>query len=415
MLRLIYYELRKNYWKRYILLTTLLFLVLNVLMIYRPYVSGDGLMEYFMPHTQEFETEWTFYEEMHQKLDGKITNERAQYVVDEYSRLRELVANRAYSREYQPDTYTGYIWTDYMMITKYIYEPMLYAVEYEENIKQVLDKANANIKFYTMHELPYELAKNEYITKQYKHRAIYEFYDSKTWEKLFTYRLSDAFLLLLVLLGVVPIYVQERELDMDQLILSSKNGKKNMSIAKLLSTILYIAILVSIFAITNITTIHILYGLEGKDMPLYALQSFQYTPLNISVLQFYCLLVFFKFTALVMVGWWIAFFSTLFQQVIYPYILSLLFIIVGLFSSGYFASVSFGKTIVALASPFTLLKVDGLYQELFGINIANHFMLRPIVSLAVQLFTALLLLIIIFRCSTRSMKYIKWSVRKVGE
>jgi len=93
---------------------------------------------------------------MYDKVSGKLTADKARFVVSEYRRLDAMVADGTYSREKQEGTYTGYIWGDYVFITKYFYRPMKYVSTYmkyvstyESAIKQVIENAKDNIEFYS--------------------------------------------------------------------------------------------------------------------------------------------------------------------------------------------------------------------------------------------------------------------------
>jgi len=402
MLRLIYYEIRKNYLRGYILAAIFLFAVLNVCIIYRGYLSGDGLMGYFMPHSRETKVEWDFYHRMHKKLDGSLTANKARFINDEHERLGSMTADRTYTREQQDGTYTGHVWNDYVMITKYFYEPMKYAASYANQINETLEKAKENIVFYNKYNNSYEQAKNKYIQDHYSGRKISVFYDGKPWELLFKYRFSDLLILLLLLLGLVPIYANEKETRMDDLILSSRRGKSNMSLAKVLSILIYIVFLMLVFSSLNLLVFGALYRLSGVGMPVYAIEAYQYTPISMTIGFFYMLLLMLKMAGFVTIGLWLCLLSAWFQRVLYPYMLGFLLMVSGLYVSGYLASAETGKMLWALISPYTLLKGNELLMELLGMNIGNMFVLRLTVCLLIQLILSVFLYLIIRLFSTSS-------------
>lgn len=401
MLRLIFYEIRKNYLRRYILVSIVLFVILNTCMIYRGYLIGDGLLGYFMEHSNETKKDWEFYHHMHKQLDGPLTTEKAKFVNEEYNRLSSLTADGTYKNKQFDNTYTGGIFNDYVMISKYFYQPMKYAANYENHIGEVVDRAKENVDFYSKYKNKLELAKSKYIVNHYSGRKITVFYDGKPWELLFNYRFSDLLILFLLLLGLVPIYVNEKETQMEDLILSSRKGKRNMGMAKMLSIVVYITFLLLIFSTLNLATFSVLYRLSGFEMPVYAIEAYQYTPISLSVGSFYILLQVIKLVGFVAIGFWLCFLSTLFQRTLFPYMLSFLLIIGGIFTSGYFASIETGKTILSLLSPFTLLKGNELLMKLLGMNIGNTFVLRLTICLSIQLILLVLLYFMIRLISTR--------------
>ncbi len=401
MLRLVYYEIRKNYLRRYILAAIVLFVILNTCMIYRGYLIGDGLMGYFMPHSNETKKDWEFYHRMHKQLDGPLTTEKARFVYEEYERLSSLTTDGTFRNKQFDNTYTGYIYSDYRMIAQYFYHPMKYAANYESHLGEVVERAKENVDFYSKYKNKLELAKSKYIVNHYNGRKITVFYDGKPWELLFNYRFSDLLILLLLLLGLVPIYVNEKETRMEDLILSSRKGKGNMGMAKMLSIVVYIAFLLLIFSTLNVATFGVLYRLSGSEMPVYAIEAYQYTPISLSVGSFYILLQVIKLVGFLAIGSWLCFLSTWFQRTLYPYMLSLLLMVGGIFTSGYLASIETGKTILSLLSPFTLLKGNELLMKLLGINIGNAFVLRLTICLVIQLMLSVLLYFMIRLFSTR--------------
>lgn len=188
-----------------------------------------------------------------------------------------------------------------------------------------------------------------------------------------------------------------------------------MALAKVLSMIFFAAFLLLVFSATNFLAFKFLYGLSGEGMPLYGVEAYHYTPLDLSVLGFYALLVLFKLGGLVVIGLWLALLSVLFKRVLYPYLLGVMLNVGGLFASGYLASVETGTTRWALGSPFTLLKGNELFSGLLGLNIGNAFFLRAWVCLVVQLIIAMGLYLLIRRFSTlRSLMKSKPLLMKAG-
>ncbi|WP_136479205.1 hypothetical protein EPD62_005960 [Acetivibrio thermocellus] len=409
MIRIVYFEIRKNYLRSYVVIALLSFLLINILIIYKDYLYGpNDLYGYFLPHTAEYQKWWQSYQEMYDKVSGKLTADKARFVVSEYRRLDAMVADGTYSREKQEGTYTGYIWGDYVFITKYFYRPMKYVSTYESAIKQVIENAKANIEFYSQCGNNFDKSKNEFIVKHYSGRKIDVFHNGKFWGLLFEYDFSDLLIVLLLLLGVAPMFVNEKNTNMDKLILSSIKGKFSMTFVKVFSIFLYTAFLVIVFSGINFLVCKFLYGLSGIQMPIYAVEAYQYTPLNCSVGMFYVLQTLLKAVGLFVFATWICLLSALFQRVVYPYAISTLSVVLGIYASGYVASVETSKTIWALMSPFTLLRANKLFNELLGINIRDTFYLRAHVALIVQIFIVLMIFILIYMIvSIRDLRVIK--------
>lgn len=416
MLRLFYFEIRKNYFRKYVMIAFSLFLIMNGLLIYKNYIYGDGKATgYFMPRSAGTEKRWEFYRRMHQKLDGALTVEKADFIIHENNRLQSIVSDGAYSREYQPGSYTGYLWGDYAMVNKYFYSPMKYIATYSMNADKIVEKAKDNLAFYEKYGNEYEKAKNEFIADHYSGREITVFYDGKPWELLFDYKFSDLLILLLMLPGLVPIFANEKETSMSGLILASKNGKINMTLIKAASALAFVSFLVLIFSCENILAFKFLYGLNGGGMPLYAIEKYQYSPLTCSVLAFYFLKELLKIIGFFSFGMFISLFSSLFGRVIYIYLLSFLFMAGGIYAGGYAASVELPKKLLSLFSPFTLLKGNELYSKLLDINTFKGFGLIPDLCIYMQLIMISVLFLLLCRAAVfRTLKTSKAPLGKGG-
>lgn len=408
MLRLTLFEVRKNYLNKYMISSLLLLIILNIFVIYRDYIKGDINDDHFMTRDESTLNQWNFYEKMHEKLDGELTSEKISFVTREINKLSEIVEQGIYSTEYQEDTYTGYTYGDYYMIKRYFYEPMKYIALYETNISKIVEEAKENVKFYTSVGNAVEKKKNEIVINNYTGRSIDKFYDMKCWERLFNYRFSELISVSLMLLGIGPIFVNERETKMDAMILSSKKGKIAMTYAKVLSIFIFIVFLNIVFATINFFEFKILYGLKGSGLPLYAIEAFQYTPLNCSVGAFYCFNSLLNIIGMFSFGLFISFFSSIFRRVVYTYMLSILFFVLGLYSSGYLASVESKKMLSSLISPFTMLKAEQLYSNLLGCRIANMFYLRASIGIVIQIITIIIIFLMIYFFGTK----MEFKVRK---
>lgn len=405
MFKLVLFEIRKNYLRRYMIICFLVLMMINAFSIYQNYINGDG--DYFLPHNTRTNNQWELYKKMHDQLDGELKSEKIYFVAEEFSRLGEIVNQGTYSTKYQLDTYTGFVFGDYVMITNYFYKPMKYAILYESMVNHIVEKAEENISFYTTYSNNFEKEKNKVISKAYTGRKITIFYDTKPWEKLFTYRFSDFLILCLILLGFVPIFVYERDTKMDVLILSSRKGKLTMTMAKALSIFLFILFLNIVFAIFNYLEIKLLYGLCDSGIPLYSVEAFQNTPLNYSVGEFYYFSIILKIIGLFSFGMLICVCSSVFQYVIYPYMFSVLFLVSGLYVSGYLASVESWKMWVSMLSPFTLMKGEQLCSNLLGCNIANMFFLRVNICISIQAIAIIVLFLLLLLFGTKTDSIIK--------
>lgn len=340
MLRLLYFEFKKDFLRRFIIVSTLLSIVINVLYIWYDYFWGDsGPFSYFWSHTKKNYKIHEFYAQMYDKLDGELTKEKADFVVNENARLESITKDLTFSTEYNPDSYTGYLWSDYVLFNKYFYSPMKYMALYGLRNKEVVEKARENIGFYKKYGNKFEISKNEFIVTNYFGRNISYFYETQHWAKLLDYKLSDFLIILLAILGLTPIYVYEKETNMHELIASNLYGKISLSNIKILSSVIYVSFLVITFSSINIIAVGTLYGFNGLNMPLYAVEQYQYTPYSGSVLSFYLLFSLLKLLGMICFTMIILCISAVFRHEVFSYIFSML----AFFWAAYFSAVIYSR------------------------------------------------------------------------
>lgn len=121
-------------------------------------------------------------------------------------------------------------------------------------------------------------------------------YYNKTWANIF-YSIDQfgvAFMGVMILIGLAPLYSEEYTTGMDSLILSSRYGKGQLISAKCYAAILYAFICSAAFQLFNLGVIALLFGnLDGADTPLYSISryvdshSFRSSPYSWTVGQYY--------------------------------------------------------------------------------------------------------------------------------
>lgn len=393
MLRLIYFEIRKNFLRKHIIIFLLSFLTLNF--IYFNITFMDN--EYFFRTGIDTKRQWKGYYELHNKLDGKLTKEKINFIIEENNRLDKIISEGTYSKKYQKDSYTGYIFGDMYLINKYFYNPIKYLTYYKKNNDELVDNANKNITFYNKYNNKYEVKKNKFITRHYSGRQISDFYETVNWGQLFEYSFSDLLIILILVVSLVPIYVNEKKIKMNELILTCDKGDINYIYSKIIAVFIFVFFLISIFSIENFLLEKIYYNLSGYNMPLYSIEAYQNTPLNISILSFYLLLNSLKILGAFNFSLILMLLSLISKKVVIPFLVSCFFIVISIFSSAYFNSIYLGKAIIALINPFTLLRGEKLFIDLFSLNIFNKFYFSPVIAIVANIFFTITLILIFKR------------------
>lgn len=383
-MKILYYEVRKCFLRKSVFAILGILLILNAVFSYVQYrQAGSGFSDDFTHHIAA-DGQWDYWQKLHQELDGEITKEKVRSVTQDYKKYQTLINQGDYSVEYDPSTNTGYVFGDYSLLNTYFYKPLRYLVSYQDENSLLIKHARENVLFYEEQGNNFEMEKNQYIINKYQDRNPLVFYDTQGWKRLFEYDFSDVLIFIMMFLCIVPCFYLERKGEMEQIILSTSKGKCSYIFAKYLSFYLCATILVLIFSIYNYAIMDCLYGLSGGNMKLFSLKEFQYTPLNLSMLEFYILLIVFRCIALCGIVTIFGVIAKIFSNVITIFLVMIAFVIVGLYGGGFIHSISSGGVLAALCSPFSLLQGAELYKRLSGINVAGHFVPWLFVYIAMQ-------------------------------
>ncbi|MFL1675869.1 ABC transporter permease [Paenibacillus thiaminolyticus] len=143
---------------------------------------------------------------------------------------------------------------------------------------------------------------------EYKQHALHEqllthkgpptgqVYYNKPWANIFYImdQFGVAFMGVMILIGLAPLYSEEYATGMDSLLLSSRYGKGLLISAKCYAAILYAFICSTAFQLFNLGVTALLFGnLDGADTPLYSISryvdshSFRSSPYSWTVGQYY--------------------------------------------------------------------------------------------------------------------------------
>ena len=390
----LYLEARKGILRRYTLIALALFLCLNTVKIIADYHAGE-----IRPVAANTSGMQAGYDTIYERIKGPITEETVRFLTSEYQRLDALTADGTYSREPQEGTYSGYIFGDYYLLHSYFYPHMEYSVKYSSDMEEILAQAKENMTFYRESGNTAGAAENAYIIHHYAGRTIPAFYLYDGWEALLSYDFSDLLILLLLILAVAPAFTREKENGMTLILSSCKRGRWPLLISKCGAGVIFAWILTILFALLNLLVFGLLCGFEGWGSPLYAIESYQYTPFSGSILLFYGLIcglkaIGFSVTALLLI-----LLSACFQKSLYPCLMGLGLGVVLNYCTGWALSPVWWKQALSCISPFTLTSGSNLLESLSGVSIGGVYLLRLFVVLIVQAVIACLLVIAIRRKS----------------
>ena len=330
------------------------------------------------------------------------------FIKNRYKHAKSTVESGNYStKPNQSGTYTGYIFGD-MNMFKELYNSLDYAYNYPNRLLNVTLKAQENIKFYKEHGNSYEVKNNEKILDTYAERNISDFYDTKAYEEFFRYDFSCLLIILLLILGLTSVFSGEKESSMNIMLLTSKHGKNTTTFAKIIASMIYVVAVSIYFFILDFIGFSIIFKLLGHDVPVYAMSSFEYTPLNFKIWQFVIYSDIIKILGLMVMGAIILFFSSIFSESILAFILSCGTITAYLGSYDFLSNRA--REIVDIINPISLLTNRELFRKYNVIDVFGEPYLKSTVILIAML---LFFLLIIFMVVIINGKNISISKRKL--
>ncbi len=398
-MKTLYYELRKEFIRKSFLLIFGTFVIANVFLMEWDYHTNGGFSEdYVKAYVSDKQN--LYYGELHRKLDGKLDAEKVSYISDEYLKDKEAVSGD-YSKEYDETTHTGYIWGDYAVINSYFYSPIKYLVTYKEQNDLLLRNAKQNINFFTEKNNSYEVEKSKFIVKHYKDRNPLLFYETSGWKNLFLYDKSDMFILILLLLGILPSFSLERKNAMETIQMTCAPGSKLYIPIKIMAHALMAIVFELVFSICNFIVINSEYGLTGSKMMLYSINAYQYTPFNMSVLEFYLVLVLSKCIGFAIIAIVLTLIARLVRNTYAAFLIIIGSVCSFLYFSGFNGGITMREKILTLISPFSLLKIGEMSTSLGEIKICGHFLPFSNCLLGIQTILLILVFIIFYLIEKR--------------
>lgn len=386
-MKLFYLEARKGIFRRSVFIALVLFLCLDIFKIWQDYRAGA--IREVIGNTGGMQAGFA---EIYDRVNGPITKENAEFLAGEYQRLSRAVADGTYSRRPQAGTYSGYIYGDYFLIGSYFYPQMSYCVEYSARMTERLEQEADNLKFYQSAGNSFMAAKSSYILQHYADRCVSAFYLMDSWESLLKFDFSDLLILLLLILSLAASFTREKETGMTMLLASSRRGGWPVFAAKCGGAVFYGIGLTIIFSLLNLMVYGALFGLQGWDCPLYAIEAYQNTPFGGTVGQFYLLSCGIKALGFSVFSLLLLLLSACFRRTLYPCILGVGAAAGASYLSGWAASPVWWKGALSAVSPLTLTRAWELWSCLCGDRIGSFYVPRVFIVLFIQLVLAGILL-----------------------
>lgn len=317
---LLRFEFLKIFRKPYLIVSILLLTLINYAAIF---ITNRGYQQWVMEEDQN--------QVCMEFLCGPIDSQKIDTVISETKRLSDIVASQKFSREYDPNTTTGYLFSDFNLYYGYLEPNLKYAVSYAYDMQDVLQRAEDNIKFYERVGNIKELNENHDIVRLYSGRLINEYRNLYGARYLLFYDFSGLLIIFLLVLTLTPSFVSEKENRMDQLFPTFPSGERKKNSVKFLFIILITFIYCVWFFFMDLIGFALFSHLQGFSMPLYSIQEFRLTPLTLSVIQYYGVSWILKIFGSLIISFYIAVLSKLLPKIVYVFLGSVLPLILFVF------------------------------------------------------------------------------------
>ena len=317
---LLRFEIIKIFRKPYVIVSILLFTLINFAAIF---ITNKGYQQWVMEEHQNQVCE--------EFLCGPIDSQKIDKVISETKRLSDIVASQKFSREYDSNTITGYLFGDFNLYYGYLEPNLKYAVSYAYDMQDIIQRAYENVEFYEQVGNIKELNKNHDIIQLYSGRSINEYRNLYGARYLLFYDFSGLLIIFLLVLTLTPGFVSERENRMYQLFPTFPSGERKINSTKFLFIILITLMYCVWFFIMDLIGFALFSHLQGFSMPLYSIQEFQLTPLNLSIGQFYVFCLILKIFGMLIISFYIAILSKFLPKIVYVFLGSVLPLVLFIF------------------------------------------------------------------------------------
>lgn len=279
MLRQVAFEFKKHFLKPAVGLALLLFLLMDALKIGALYQEKSVFSR--LPDSRNA------YDTLYEAYGGSLTTDKITSLLSLYWPIQSEVDSGAASTDYEEGSILYNKYSDELLLRWCFVEPMEYTWKYRQNASELVEAAKENAAFYQDKGNTYAYRQNVIIAGLFSGRMIPEFLNVEMYQYYLQYDFSIFFVLLLCVYALVNVFVLEKETEMELLILTTANGNKNSTAAKIIASLLFAAGVSFVFWLADLLFFSLIWGgFYAGTAPVYAVEFFEYAPLGVSLLQY---------------------------------------------------------------------------------------------------------------------------------
>lgn len=390
-MKLLKFELKKIFSKKFILISLVLLLFLNAFNIWQNYSKYT--------HNPNWEIECqrkVFYE----KLEGALTGEKVKWLTDYNKKMSYYVENGTGEN----NNFIGenamadmYLSGEFLDELKRIYN---YNAEFKQlKIDNIERRENA-----LSHGNEYLAKIADKVDKTYGDRTINCFYDYEAFETYLGYTFSSFFVLVILLLAFSPLFSGEHETGMYLCFMASENGRKKTSAAKSGAMAVFTVFVSVLFSLCDLVMFYFSVRLRGFFSPIYALDSFKFSSLTCSVSTFILLMFLIRTLGFLSFGLIYSILSSVFHKSYEVFVCGLLFTFALMFFSAYSKGI---LDLFNVLNPINLIIGSNMFKSFDVVNIFSSPIWRWSVTLICCLFFTILMFFAVGALNNRNVRRTK--------
>lgn len=348
----IIFEFKKHFFKRSIIWAIVVFLAVDAFLI--DSLHREKAVFSIVPEFQ------AAYDILYETYGGFITAEKIKNLLALYRPIQKNVSNHIADTSYNPDSLTYNQYSDELFLRWCFVEPLEYAFKYQQIAAKIVQRALDNLELYQNTGNEYACRVNRRIAEMFAGRQISRFYYTEMYQYYLQHDVSLFFVLLIITAALTNVFVLEKETGMELLLITTVHGNRHAVLAKLAASFLFIAGICALFWMADLLLFGFFFGgFEGGSNPVYAVEYFEYSSINCSLLQYSFISMGVKTTGVLVIGLQVLLLSSLCKNALLPFAGSLL--TVGGCASAFSAALPVCLDGVLLWNPVCLL----VNRELF--------------------------------------------------
>ena len=365
MMKLVKFELKKYFLRLPVVVVILLFLIINAIKINDVYENQGIFSE---KKLADFKDEyWKYY----QDFGGKITNEKIENLMAIYNSVHNKIKDQTLSRAYDENSYTYNAYSDDIFFNWCFVKEMQYDYYYKAYAEKVVHNALDNMKFYQFVGNEYESRKNYQTAVRFANREITEFHYTEKYLYYLQYDFSVVLVLLICIYALANVFILEKETDMNQILITTVWGGKKTTAAKIIAASLFVFGVSALFWLEDFLIFSVFFGSFGSNSsPLYGLEMFKNTLLNMNLLQYGIQSDIIKILGIWVFCLFILLVSDIFKKTLFSYLVS--FVTSGILIMSSNSIFIHGNRIHKILNPAFLLKNRELFREAEFVNFFNY-------------------------------------------